>query len=326
MMISLQGYKGFKLLSAPKTVHQEMRILHEECGRIFLKSFENFRKSPKCTYCLTAKDLTVAGTLARVEKQRVSYAARFMRHPLIESGEYELLSEYRSNKVTIRMRHTACGTEFNKRPNDFQQGKGCPKCANLRRLGNLGIREKTLEEVKAEISILGKGEYTLLSEHYSGNKEKLHLRHEVCQTEYHVRFNDFQQGYRCPSCALQGNTSVAVKEIVAELNALRIEFETEVRFEECRHKRTLPFDFCVYTDKANDEYFLIEYNGRQHYFIHPSSAWSDGRKCSSPEELQARDKKKQCFAKEYGLDLRVIRYDEDHLQVLRDILKEKGLM
>lgn len=45
------------------------------------------------------------------------------------------------------------------------------------------------------------------------------------------------------------------------LRELNINFQREYRFEQCRDKKPLPFDFCIF-DKQNNLKFLIEINGK----------------------------------------------------------------
>lgn len=257
----------------------------------------------------------------RVTKAKADGSVRFANNARFISNEYTLMTEYVNNKEHVQIRHDECGTLFTMRPNDFQQGKSCKVCANKKRLGNLGVREKTFQEVKDAINLLGKGVYTLISKSYGGNKEKLELRHDECGSNYFTRFNDFQQGYRCPVCAKITMQSRAVTDIASFLKDAKLQFEQEVSFEECRHKRTLRFDFLV--QLATGDFFLLEYHGKQHFFIHPSSPWRhNGRVCSTREETEKRDQIKRDFAAKSGADFYEIRYDQDHLLELKKILEK----
>lgn len=251
---------------------------------------------------------------------RVVNAYKFSQNPLIQSGEYV------SNKIKVALQHSKCNTSFETRPNNFQQGKSCPTCSNKKRLSNLGVAEKTYEEVVEEIDRQGKGNTHCSVSLIPVIKKKLKVCHLSCNTEYSVRFNDFQQGYRCPVCALKNNTSTAVYDMIAALDFVQADYVREVKFEECRHKLNLPFDFCIYINRDEDEYILIEYNGSQHYSTNAKSLWHSGDKCNSLPEIQLRDKIKVDFAKEFNIPLYVIKYTDNHLEELRKILKEHNIM
>lgn len=62
----------------------------------------------------------------------------------------------------------------------------------------------------------------------------------------------------CPFC----NTSHGEQLISSFLSNKNIDFKTEYRFEKCRSKKALPFDFAV---RKENEIYLIEYDGEQHF-------------------------------------------------------------
>jgi len=66
-------------------------------------------------------------------------------------------------------------------------------------------------------------------------------------------------GRRCPLCS----KSHGEKHIASWLNEQNILFEQEVRFKDCRSILPLPFDFKIYRNDGS--FFLIEYDGSQHY-------------------------------------------------------------
>jgi len=60
--------------------------------------------------------------------------------------------------------------------------------------------KKTIEDLKQEIFNLVGTEYTILSKEYINNKTKISFKHNKCNKEFEMRFNNFQQGQRCPYC------------------------------------------------------------------------------------------------------------------------------
>lgn len=97
-----------------------------------------------------------------------------------------------------------------------------------------------------------------------------------------------------------------------------IRFKTEYRFKDCKDKRPLPFDFCIF-DNNDNILFLIEVNGKQHY---------EPKFCSDPEvsqrilELQQQhDLIKETYCLENNIDLLVIPYYE--LNNFKEIIIER---
>lgn len=78
-------------------------------------------------------------------------------------------------------------------------------------------RKLTTEEVKERIKDLTNGEYLLLGE-YVNNSTKTLVKHNLCENEYEVRWNDFQRGSRCPKCS--GNEKLNNKEIDKKMEEL----------------------------------------------------------------------------------------------------------
>lgn len=64
----------------------------------------------------------------------------------------------------------------------------------------------------------------------------------------------------CPHCRM----SKGERRIKCFLESLKLNFDTEYSFANCKYINPLLFDFIVWT---NDQFFLIEYQGEQHYQI-----------------------------------------------------------
>ena len=102
-------------------------------------------------------------------------------------------------------------------------------------------------------------------------------------------------GTGCPKC----KESFGEKAIRLWLDQNNIQYEQQKRFEWCRNKNPLPYDF--YLPKYNT---LIEYNGRQHYMTLP--VWKHGDK--SLRLLKLRDKHKRLSAVKNNMNFIVISY------------------
>lgn len=97
---------------------------------------------------------------------------------------------------------------------------------------------------------------------------------------------------RCQTCSKkESRLELATRKW---LEANKIPFESQFRFEDCKYKRMLPFDFkCDWKEKV----ILIEVDGSQHYY---TSQWISEEKLKSQKE---RDKIKTEYAKEKGYEL-----------------------
>ena len=112
----------------------------------------------------------------------------------------------------------------------------------------------TYEEVKEYIESFG---YKLLSRNYENNHSKLKI---MCDKGhiYETSFKIFKRGFRCPIC----NSSRGEQEVSYILNKLNIKFKREYKFNDCKFKTYLPFDF--YLPNYN---CCIEFDGIQHHEI-----------------------------------------------------------
>lgn len=97
--------------------------------------------------------------------------------------------------------------------------------------------------------------------------------------------------------------SKANEEMARILKRLNIPFKREYRFEDCKDKMPLPFDFALFNNE-NELIGLIENNGSQHYSAR-------GTQWNTPERLiytQKHDYIKQTFAENNKIPLLIIPY------------------
>ena len=106
-----------------------------------------------------------------------------------EKENYILLSNTYINNYTKLDYICPQGHKHNIRWNNWQQGQRCPSCAGLVRLNLYQIKKHFEKE-----------NYTLLSVEY---KNAFSILEYVCPKGHvsGIRWNDWQQGYRCRKCA-----------------------------------------------------------------------------------------------------------------------------
>lgn len=56
------------------------------------------------------------------------------KHTIFEltGNDFELLSEYKTAKTKVLMKHNKCGNKFEITPDNFKSGNRCPFCAGKR--------------------------------------------------------------------------------------------------------------------------------------------------------------------------------------------------
>lgn len=271
-------------LSNYKNWKTHVKMKHIICGHEYDVKPSKFKEGRRCPHCSRIKK-------AKKEDEFKSEVEQ------IGKGEYELLSPYINHKEYVKMRHVVCGHEYKVRPTNFLQRNRCPKCyANPM---------KTHEEFLKDVLHLGFGRYKLLS-NYESSKDHVKMKHLDCGHEYKVRPLKFIAGNRCPSCT-SSKGELLIESVLKESG---LSFKKEFSFPECKNMRPLRFDFCVHSIEE-DVLLLIEFDGIQHY---KEIKHFGGRK----DFLRRvkNDRIKSNFAKNAGIPLLRIRYDQENPEQL----------
>lgn len=235
----------YELLEEYKNARTKIRILHKKCGVEFKRFPNDFIRNPSCPEC----NMYTKSYNRRKTKEDI-----LLEIKLRFNDEYIWISgEYLNKESKLRLKHNVCSTEFEVRYHDFINKRSrCPLCMNAK-LRKLHL--KSSEEFQKEFSELAKDEYKLLSP-YKKSNEKIKIQHIECGNSWMCTPNNFLRGSRCPYCS-KSKGEIKIKEI---LEFLGIEFYQEYKFEDCKYKACLPFDF--YLPKYN---MCIEYDGEFHY-------------------------------------------------------------
>ena len=269
---------GYKLLST-KYIHSHKK-LKIQCnkGHIYEVNFSNFKNGKRCPYC--------SGNHKYSKKEVEEY---------IELYNYKLLSsEYKNNRTKLVVQCDK-GHIYNTTFDNFKRGKRCPKCANNKKLKH--------EDVKKYIENFN---YKLLSNEYKNNRTKLTIQCDEGHI-YECSFDNFKKGNRCPYCrTFKGE--IKIEEI---LKNNKINYIPQYKFEDCKFKRKLPFDF--YLPNYN---CCIEYDGRQHYYISEYFGGQNGF-----IDTKIRDTIKNKYCKDNNIKLIRIPYWE--INNIEEILKNE---
>ena len=227
---------GYELLSKEYIDNQTKLLVRCPCGHEYEVRYASFQQGRRCKTC-------------RDNKYRTSYEDV---KNFIESIGYELLSdEYKNENKKIKVRCNK-GHEYETRLSSLKEGCRCKKCITHEIAKN---KKHSYEYIKNYIEDFG---YELLSSEYDCDSEKIILKCPKGHIYNTATFASFRQGNRCPIC----RESRGEKEVKRTLDKLNVKYEQQYKFEDCKIKLCLPFDFYLF-----DYNILIEYDGQQHFEI-----------------------------------------------------------
>lgn len=179
------------------------------------------------------------------------------------------------------------------------KAQGCPKCSGRR----------TQEEFIAKCNEIHNNKFDYSKVIFTNCYNKITI---ICPKhgEFSQRARAHLDKQGCPTC----RESQGEKEISKILEKLNLKYIREFKFENCKRKSQLPFDFKVF---YKNSFFLIEYNGKQHYQESNYSNWGHAEKL---KDIQERDLIKKKYCKNNKFPLLIISYKK--LNKIEEILKE----
>lgn len=222
---------------------------------------------------------------------------------IIHGNKYDYSKvDYSLNRIPVIIICKIHG-EFMQKPNYHLLGNGCPNCGGTKRLS----KENFIE--RGNFAHNNKYDYSNII--YSSNKQKVQI---VCRK--HGKFlqspSHHLMGSGCPQC----NESKGEKLICFILKKNNISFVREKKFDDCRYKKKLPFDF--YLPDLN---ICIEYDGEQHF-----EAWRMQNKKKAEEKLKLinlRDSIKTQYCLDNNIRLVRIKYTDNIEDKVKVILYDK---
>ena len=204
--------------------------------------------------------------------------------------DYSLVNYTRSHKK-VKIICKKQNKMFEQTPHDHLRGQGCPFC-----------KSQTTEEfiIKSKIMHDDKYDYSLVEYKKSNKKVKI-----ICKKHNKI----FEQspanhvsGQGCPIC----NESKGEKEISNFLKDKNIKYTRQKKFDNCKYKYRLPFDFYL-----PDHNICIEFDGKHHFEI--IKYWG-GEKYFN--EIKIKDFIKTEYCKNNNIYLIRISYKENVKTVL----------
>lgn len=268
-------------------INSETKILitHVKCGNEYYVKPSNFiHNETRCLKC--------SGKMKKTTEQFKQEIYNLYQ------DEYEIIGEYINTHTKIKMKHNKCNNEYHVRPSDLLNNKShCPKCSKE---NTSLLFRKTQEQFCKEVNDLVGNEYEVLGKYINGNT-KIKMKHNICEFEYEVTPSKFFLNRRCPKC----NESKGEKEISNYLNNNNIKYIPQYKFDNCRNKNPLPFDFAIFDNEEN-LICLIEYDGEFHF--ENTEARGFLVKYNTINDIIKRDKIKNDYCKENNITLIRIPY------------------
>jgi very-short-patch-repair endonuclease len=295
----LSKYSKTELLDEYINYKKKMKFKCE-CGNIFYRNFSNLLRNNYCK----CKDCT---TKIRVDnrKLKIEEVDKIIKeHGLIRMGEFintrnkilcmnkdGFLGKINITNLKKNKMFTVLSPKFDPESTIYNSNKI---------INNKGCKTKVLKFL---------------------NNESLQNSKVLCKCEcgniYDVKLSSliYNNAYRCRSCSK--NESSLEKKVDSFLVSNNILFEKQKRFNDCKDKNTLPFDF--YIPSMN---ICIEVDGKQHYTVINFSNNFEISKLQF-EKIKKHDIIKNEYCKQKNIKLVRISYleiqNDEYIKILNNL-------
>lgn len=259
-----------------------------ECGNKFKTAFSTFRaqKQRQCPQCGHNSTRKYFAFNYETVKKYIEIDSN--------SGCKLLSSDYINKEIKLKLR-CKCGNVFYKTFGKFKNSgqQQCAKCAN--------IIHWDYDKVKHFVEHESNSGCLLISDKYIDIRTSMTYKCH-CGNEFTTSFNCFKDMYQrqCSHCS--GSISHGEFKIERYLQYHDIEFISQYRFNDCRNKNPLPFDFYLPTLNT-----LIEYDGEHHYKVSRYSKNKEEMK-QKLQKVQYNDDIKTNYCKQHNIKLLRIPY------------------
>lgn len=172
----------------------------------------------------------------------------------IYGNKFTYLSGYKTTKSKIKLKCTECDHIFKRRASSHLENYGCPSCQTKKNIQNKPQEIIVFEERCKKVH---NKKYEYCGD-YKGQKFKIKIfckKHQSHFTQNAGAHLLKKQG--CPKCKL----SKGELKIEQTLKMNSIQFEKDKKFNDCKNKQLLRFDFFLPTQNT-----CIEYDGEQHFY------------------------------------------------------------
>lgn len=270
-----------------------------------------------CTECSSQWEIQAKILMAKIRKginpctacnkistQRKN-AADFLEKVKQINPDVKVLTPYIRTDEHVQCECLICGHVYPVLPLNLLKGRRCPQCALHKASERLKDSHSTflekLSKVNTDVRVIGK---------YVNQDTRIECECLKCGNVWNPVPYHLLNRVGCPNC----QKSHGEKIIQEYLERRYIQFESQKRFNDCRYKNTLPFDF--YLPKLN---MCIEYDGIQHY---EALELFGGEKGFA--ETQKRDQIKTNYCMQKGITLLRIPYYSDVEKVLNSVFEDQS--
>jgi predicted nucleic acid-binding Zn-ribbon protein len=179
-------------------------------------------------------------------------------------------------------------------PSTLLKGCGCNICGIEK---NNKATMLSTEEYRQKLSLANQD--VEVCEEYIGTHRKIKHRCNKCGYTWNAIPSNLLRGQGCPKCY----RSTGERKIAEFLDSIKVEYIPQFRIQECKYKRSLPFDFYIPTIDL-----LIEFQGQQHYEPSDFGSSQDNFAGRNFALISLRDKIKKEYCKLHNIRLLEIPY------------------
>lgn len=239
-IISYDEYNTSEVLAT------SFKVKHLLCERTFDIGKTAFLKNPTCKHC-------------QLENQKVKSKELLLEKykSTLNHEEFDIIKFPESSSDTITLKHKNCGRVF-ERSTSFIEGYNiyC-ECTNLFNDYTSNFKDAYLNKGFELLGVKGLDDdkITALS--------KIKLKHLFCGRTFTQRHDTFNKSYGCKHCNNEAPISRLHAIVWSILECNGVDYDSEYRFDDCKSKQPLPFDFRI--NLSEGSFILIEVDGQQHY-------------------------------------------------------------
>ena len=277
--------------------HKKYWFNCDKCGHEFEKILRDINfNNGWCPYCVNKQ-------LCDNDKCNSCFVKSFVSHP---KSQFWSIKNDKMPRDVFMYSHkkyafncNECKHSFTSILSDISMNDSwCPYCANRKLCDDVSSCKLCYD--KSFLSV-DKSKYwsskNLIKpgQIHKSSARKMHFECDKCRYEFYTRISHVTSGSWCPKCLYKTEDKI--------YNILREKYDTlaiQVKYEWCKDKKHLPFDFALEEHKI-----LIECDGEQH--------WKQVAKWKTPEHNKKRDVYKMKCANENGYSIiRIVQEDVFH--------------
>ena len=293
---------GFSYLDGYVSYSKKIKIKCETCGNVFFQLPGNHLRGQGCPNCKFKK---LSKLYQKSTKEFINQAEKIHKSKY-NYNEVEYINDHTKVKIFCKK----CKQYFYQKPNKHLNGHGCPNC-------NGGHRHTTEYFKNRAVEVHG-DKYNYDETIYINNHTNVKIFCNKCKQYFYQLPVKHLDGSNCTKCNFSKSKG---EEFIAKyLTENEVPFIRQKRFQNCKDKQYLPFDF--YLPNNN---ICIEFQGLQHYepeaYIKRFKSKEKGYKLFQIQV--AHDEMKRTFCKKNKIFLLEIVYNDDIKKKLDKFLKKE---